>query len=112
VNESFDMYIARTQARLAFFLIIILVLLSFGVVAILLFPALKPDPAISGLITQVVTGVLALCGSAMAYFFARHRPATAGDSEDPSKIVAKEVQTSTTTVSHSSPLPNPPEKSI
>ena len=80
---DFDLYIAKTQARLAFFLIIILVLLSFGVVALMLWPNVHPQQEIVGLIVQVVTGVLALCGSAIAYFFARHRPATAADNERP-----------------------------
>lgn len=106
--NSFDYYIAKTQARLAFFLIIILVLLSFGVVAIMLFPQIHPPQEIVGLIVQVVTGVLALCGSAISYFFARHRPPTQGDKEDP-KVVTSE--TSSTTVSQSVPLAKPPETS-
>jgi hypothetical protein len=102
MKDSFDMYIARTQARLAFFLLIVLVLLTCGVVAIMLFPQVKPPQEIVGLIVQVLTGVLALCGSAIAYFFARHRPPTVGDQDDPNKIVSK--QTSTTEVSQSIPL--------
>jgi hypothetical protein len=81
--NDFDIYIAKTQARLAFFLIIILVMLSAMVMALLIFPQIKPEQAIIGLIVQVVTGVLALCGSAIAYFFARHRPPTVGDNDDP-----------------------------
>jgi hypothetical protein len=81
MNE-FDLYIAKTQARLAFFLIIILVLLSFGVVSILLLPRTTINQEIIGLVVQVVTGVLGLAGSAVAYFFARHRPPTAGDEDN------------------------------
>lgn len=91
--NDFDMFIARTQARLAFFLITMLVLLSFGVVAIMIWPQIRPQQEIIGLIVQVVTGVLGLCGSAIAYFFARHRPPTAGDADDPTKIVTKETNT-------------------
>lgn len=100
---DFDLYIAKTQARLAFFLIIILVLLSFGVVALMLWPNVHPQQEIVGLIVQVVTGVLALCGSAIAYFFARHRPATAADNEDPTKVVSKEATTTSTVVTQSVP---------
>lgn len=113
MSSDFDMYIARTQARLAFFLIFILVLLFFGVVALMIFPNVRPQETIIGLIVQAVTGVLALCGSAVAYFFARHRPPTQGDVEDPlgsNKEVKREV--TSTTVSHSVPLPNSPEKQI
>lgn len=106
-----DMYMARTQARLAFFLIIILVLLSFGVVGILLIPSIHPNSEVSGLVVQVVTGVLSLSGSAVAYFFARHRPPTASDNENPT------VSTSTTTpdggsstVTVTPPLQQPQEK--
>lgn len=107
-NSSFDMYIARTQARLAFFLIIILVLLSFGVVALMLFPNVKPQQEIVGLIVQVVTGVLALCGSAMAYFFARHRPPTAGDADDPNKLISKQTTSTEVTQTISPLVPSPP----
>ena len=47
-NDGFDMYIARTQARLAFFLIIILVLLSIVVMLILVLPQMKPQQEIIG----------------------------------------------------------------
>jgi hypothetical protein len=76
--NDMDMYIAKTQARLAFFLITILVVLTLGVGLVLLV-AQHIDQTISGLITQVVTGVLALCGIAVGYFFARHRPPTKAD---------------------------------
>lgn len=79
--NDLDMFMARTQARLAFFLVIILVILAVGVGVLLFAPTFKPEQAIIGLIIQVVTGVLALAGSAVAFFFARHRPPTAGDNE-------------------------------
>ena len=115
--NDFDMYIAKTQARLAFFLIIILVLLSFGLVGVIIFPQVKLDQSISGLITQVITGVLALCGSAIAYFFARHRPPTKGDEDDPNKntaVITKQIQTTSTESSKSAPLvpTQPQEKQI
>jgi len=110
--SDFDMYIARTQARLAFFLIIILVLLSIVVMAILVMPQMKPQQEIIGLLVQVVTGVLALCGSAIAYFFARHRPPTKGDNDDPNTpaIITKEISTTTNESSKSVPLAPTPEK--
>lgn len=76
--NDMDMYIARTQARLAFFLVIILVILTVGVGGMLLLTA-HVNQEITGLVVQVVTGVLALCGTAIGYFFARHRPPTKGD---------------------------------
>jgi zinc transporter ZupT len=76
--NDMDLFIARTQARLAFFLVIILVVLTVGVGGILLF-AVHINSEITGLVVQVVTGVLALCGTAIGYFFARHRPQTKGD---------------------------------
>ena len=79
--NDIDLFMAKTQARLAFFLIIILVVLALGVGAMLFLPNFKPEQAIVGLIIQVVTGVLALAGSAVAFFFARHRPPTASDNE-------------------------------
>lgn len=106
--NDFDLYIAKTQARLAFFLIIILVLLSFGVVSILLLPKVSINQEIVGLVVQVVTGVLGLAGSAVAYFFARHRPPTAGDEDNSGpKILTATVKNdsgSTATVS-STPAP-------
>src|SRR5208282_1065428 len=101
--NDMDLFMAKTQARLAFFLIIILVMLAAGVGALLFVPTFKPEQAIIGLIIQVVTGVLALCGSAVAFFFARHRPATASDNETGNQV--------TTTISTTAPpLPPTPEK--
>ncbi len=77
--SDLDLYMAKTQARLAYFLITILVILCFGVVYILLAPNVRVNQEMEGLVVQVVTGVLALAGSAVAYFFARHRPQTATD---------------------------------
>jgi hypothetical protein len=115
--KDFDLYIAKTQARLAFFLIIILVLLSFGVVGILLLPKVNVNQEIIGLVVQVVTGVLGLAGSAVAYFFARHRPPTASDEDNSSpKIVTATVENDSgskaSVTSAPAPLvPTPPEKS-
>jgi len=105
MNE-FDMYIAKTQKQLAFFIIIILVVLSLGVIVIMVFPGVKLPQEISGLIVQVVTGVLALAGTVVGYFFARHRPQTRGDEENlgPNTTVSKE--TVSKTVAHS-PAPTP-----
>jgi len=85
MNEL-DLFLARTQARLAFFLIIILVLLCAGVVAILVLPSVKPNQEIIGLIVQVVTGVLALAGTAVGFFFARHRPPSSLDADSPGPV--------------------------
>ena|SRR5450631_3346109 len=71
--SDLDLFLARTQARLAFFLIVTLVILVFGVMAILLLP-LSVNPAVSNLLVQVVTGILALAGTACGFFFARTRP--------------------------------------
>lgn len=110
--NDFDLYIAKTQARLAFFLVIILVLLSFGVVGILLLPKITINQEIVGLVVQVVTGVLGLAGSAVAYFFARHRPPTAGDEDSgaPKTVTAtvKNDSGSTATITSTpSPLATP-----
>lgn len=115
MNEGFDMYIARTQARLAFFLIIMLVLLTMLLLGIMIFPQMKPQSDIINLLVQVVTGVLALCGSAIAYFFARHRPPTKGDDDDPTnpKVITKQISTTTTESSKSVPLvPTTQEKQV
>ena len=90
--NDLDLFMARTQARLAFFLIIVLVALSLGVMSVLLLPNIHINPEISGLMVQVVTGVLALAGSAVAFFFARHRPPTASDGDN------NGVTSSTTTI--------------
>jgi flagellar basal body-associated protein FliL len=111
--NDFDMYIAKTQRQLAFFIIIVLVVLSLGVAAFALFPNAKLPQEISGLIVQVVTGVLALSGTVIGYFFARHRPQTKGDEENiaPNTTVSKEIVSKT--VSQSPPLdPTQPEKKI
>lgn len=113
-SDGFDMYIARTQARLAFFLIIILVMLTMLLLSIMIFPAMKPQSDIINLLVQVVTGVLALCGSAIAYFFARHRPPTKGDEDDPNnnKVVTKKINTTTEETSKAIPLEKPLETKI
>lgn len=112
--NDFDMYVARTQARLAFFLIIILVVLTLLLLSIMVFPAMRPQSEIINLLVQVVTGVLALCGSAIAFFFARHRPATKGDDEPTNTpvVVTKQVQTTSTESSKSIPLASSQEKQI
>ena len=108
--NDLDMYIAKTQTRLAFFLIGTLVLLCFGVAAILLIPSIKPTAEISGLLVQVVTGVLGLAGSATAFFFARHRPPTAGDNDTPT-VSATTSPDGGSQVTVTPPLPQPtPEK--
>jgi peptidoglycan/LPS O-acetylase OafA/YrhL len=115
MTNDFDMYIARTQARLAFFLIIILVLLTLMLVSIMVFPQMKPQSEIINLLVQVVTGVLALAGGACAYFFARHRPPTKGDEDSPSPapvIITKEISTTSTESSKSTPLATTPEKHV
>ena len=109
--NDIDMFMAKTQARLAFFLIIILVLLSFGVVGMLILPQLKPNSEVTGLIVQVVTGVLGLTGSSISYFFARHRPPTAGDNDNPTvstSTITPDGGSSTVTVTP--PLQQPQEK--
>lgn len=113
MNE-FDMYIARTQARLAYFLIIILVLLTVLLMSIMVFPSMKPQSEIINLLVQVVTGVLALAGGACAYFFARHRPPTKGDEDSPSPptIITKQISTTSTESSKSTPLVVTPSEKI
>jgi hypothetical protein len=72
--DELNAYLAHVQARLAFFLVIVLVLLVLAVVAILLLPHIVVNPAVTNLLVQVVTGVLALAGTACGFFFARMRP--------------------------------------
>lgn len=73
--SDIDMFRAKTQARLAFFLIITLVILVFGVMGLLLMPKVAINEAIINLMVQVITGVLALTGTAIGFFFAlRHTP--------------------------------------
>lgn len=113
--NDFDMYIARTQARLAFFLITILVLLTVLLMSIMVFPQMKPQSEIINLLVQVVTGVLALAGGACAYFFARHRPATKGDEDSPAPapvVITKQVSTTVNESSKSVPLATTPEKQV
>jgi flagellar basal body-associated protein FliL len=81
MNEM-DLFIAKTQRQLAFLLIWILVLLVLIVCVVLLIPTLHINSEITGLLIQVVTGVLALAGTAVGYFFARHRPPTAADGDN------------------------------
>ena len=109
-----DMFRARTQARLAFFLIITLVILVFGVMGLLLMPKIAINEAIINLMVQVITGVLALSGTAVGFFFAlRHTPPSDAAGDDPNKTVRKEMTTATTVVSQSTPLaPTPPESKI
>lgn len=106
--NDLDMYIAKTQTRLAFFLIGTLVLLCFGVAAILLVPTIKPTAEISGLLVQVVTGVLGLAGSSVAFFFARHRPPSAGDNDSPT-VSATTSPDGGSQVTVTSPLSKPQE---
>ena len=71
--SDLDMFLAKTQARLAFF---------FGdhlspalrprVIAILLLST-NVNQTVSNLLVQVVTGVLALAGTACGFFYARTR---------------------------------------
>lgn len=68
-----DSLLGKTQRQLAFFLVIVLVILVFSVLAIFLIPHITVNPTISNLLVQVVTGVLALCGTACGFFFARTR---------------------------------------
>jgi hypothetical protein len=88
MNDSIDMYIAKTQRQLAFLLIWALILLVGIVCAVLLAPKLSINSEITGLLIQVVTGVLGLAGVAIGYFFARHRPPTAADEGNPPTAVA------------------------
>ncbi len=79
--NDLDLYMARTQARLAYFLITVLVFLSLVVIGAMIVPNVHVNQEVSSLMTQVVTGVLALAGTATAFFFARHRPPTASDGD-------------------------------
>jgi hypothetical protein len=80
-----DSFLAKTQARLVFFLVAVLVILVLAVVAILLLP-LQVNPTVSNLLVQVVTGVLALAGTGCGFFFARTRP---GGIPDQSQVVTQ-----------------------
>lgn len=115
VND-FDMYIAKIQAKLAFYLVTILVLLTLMLLSIMVFPQIKPQSEIISLLVQVVTGVLALAGGACAYFFARHRPQTKGDddnSQPTPTVITKQVQTTSTENTKSVPLvPSSPGEKI
>jgi hypothetical protein len=76
MNPDLDSLLGKTQRQLAFFLLIVLVILVFAVLAILLIPRqapVTPNAAIINLLVQVITGVLALCGVACGFFFARTR---------------------------------------
>lgn len=102
--NDIDFFRARTQARLAFFLIITLVILVFGVMGLLLMPKIAINEAIINLMVQVITGVLALTGTAIGFFFAlRHTPPSDSVS-DPNKVTIKEVNTTTQETSKSTPL--------
>ena len=95
--SDLDYFLAKTQARLAFFLVIILVLLCGGVIAILIF-AVNVNQTVSNLLVQVVTGVLALAGTACGFFYARNR---VGGIPDTTNQVTQKITTpdgATTTV--------------
>jgi len=109
--SDIDMFRAKTQARLAFFLIITLVILVFGVMGLLLMPKIAINEAIINLMVQVITGVLALTGTAIGFFFAlRHTPPS--DSvADPNKVVTKETSTTVQESTKSVPLvPTQPQE--
>ena len=72
--SELDILLGKTQRQLAFFLLIVLVVLVGAVLAVLLIPHIVPNPAVTNLMVQVVTGVLALAGTACGFFFARTRP--------------------------------------
>jgi drug/metabolite transporter (DMT)-like permease len=82
-----DMFRAKTQAKLAYVLIGTLIVLVFGVMGLLLMPKVSINEAIINLMVQVITGVLALTGTAIGFFFAlRHTPpsdAAANDAAPP-----------------------------
>lgn len=94
--NDMDLFLARTQAKLAFFLIVILVLLCGGVIWILL-SSQSVNPTVSNLLVQVVTGVLALCGTACGFFYARTRTGGIPDSTQTvtQKITAPDGTTTT-----------------
>lgn len=123
--SDLDLFLAKTQAKLAFFLIIILVILVFGVMAILLLPV-QVNQAVSNLLVQVVTGILALAGTACGFFYARMRPGGIPDATQTvtQKITAPDGTTTTVvspanarpesvptlaTTSNMAPLPQPSE---
>lgn len=126
MNEL-DHFLAKTQAKLAFFLIIILVLLCGGVIWILL-SSQSVNPTVSNLLVQVVTGVLALCGTACGFFYARTRTGGIPDSTQmvtqshtaPDGTVTKitspvsappaSIPTLSTTAATTAPLSSQPEK--
>lgn len=83
--SELDLFLARTQARLAFFLIVTLIILVFGVMAILLLP-LTVNQAVTNLLVQVITGILALTGTAAGFFYARMRP---GGIPDASNVITQ-----------------------
>jgi hypothetical protein len=85
--SDLDIFLAKTQARLAFFLIIILVFLCGGVIWILL-KSQSVNPTVSNLLVQVVTGVLALCGTACGFFYARTR---SGGIPDVTNLVTQKI---------------------
>lgn len=77
--DDLNMFIARTQARMAFFLLVILVILVFAVLAVLLLP-LNLNGTVTNLLVQVITGVLSLCAMAVGFFYARMRSSGIPDS--------------------------------
>ena len=103
--SELDMFLAKTQARLAFFLVIILVLLCAGVIAILLISA-NINQTVSNLLVQVITGVLALAGTACGFFYARTRP---GGIPDAGQAVTQKITapdgTTTTVISPANAKP-------
>jgi hypothetical protein len=104
-----DMFRAKTQAKLAYVLIATLIVLVFGVMGLLLMPKISINEAIINLMVQVITGVLALTGTAIGFFFAlRHTPPSDTATPDPSSVVVKKTISSTT--ESSTPLAQPPPK--
>lgn len=123
-----DMFLARTQRQLAFFLLIVLVLLVLAVLAVLLIPKIQVNQTATNLLVQVVTGVLALAGTACGFFYARMRPGGIPDAQvitqshtapDGSKTtistpvaVAAAMPTLATTAAVTAPLDKQPEKPV
>lgn len=102
--NDLDLFMARTQARLAYILIAALMVLALVVIFTLIWPNVHVNSEIVSLLVQVVTGVLALAGTATAYFFARHRPPTTADGDGGAPLFQQTTSLKVT----ESPLAQPP----
>jgi len=104
--SDLDLFLAKTQARLAFFLIAILVVLCGGVIWILL-KTTNINQTVSNLLVQVITGVLGLSGVACGFFYARTR--TGGIPDSTNVVTQKITSPDGTTTTVQSPANAKPE---